>query len=91
MFADWVTEPHKKSRKRFKNITTIFCTVLIFWKFHYVKLEAMLKRLQGSFEEEVGELKYGSPAFVNFQSLKPNISWFPKYAEMAISSYLKKS
>ena len=55
------------------NVRTIFCTLLLFWKLHYVKLEAILKRLQGSFEEEVGELKYGVPATVNSRSLKSNI------------------
>ena len=85
---------YRVSQKRlgnFKNITTIFCTLLHFWKFHYVNLEAILKRLQGSFEEEFRELKYGSPAVANPQSLKLNISWFPKYVEMSISSYLKIS
>ena len=54
MLIDWVTEPHKKNRKNVKNIRTIFCTLLLLQKFHYVKLEAILKkRLQGSLEEEV--------------------------------------
>ena len=74
MLIDWVTQPHKKNRKKFKNIKTIFSSLLLFWKFYYVKLEAILKRLQGSFEEEFRELKYGSPAVGNPQSLKLNIS-----------------
>ena len=57
MLIDWVTQPHKKNRKKFKNIKTIFSSLLLFWKFYYVKLEAILKRLQGSFEEEVGQLR----------------------------------
>ena len=59
MLIDWVVELDQKNRKIFKYIRTIFCTLLRFWKLHYVKLEAILKKLQGSFEEEVGELKYG--------------------------------
>ena len=74
MLIDWVTELHKKSRKKFKNIRTIFCTLLLFWKFYYVKLAEILKRLQGSFKEEVGEVKDGSQAVANSQSLKLNIS-----------------
>ena len=70
MLIDWVTQPHKKNRKKFKNIKTIFSSLLLFWKFYYVKLEAILKRLQGSFEEEVGQLRYESPAIVNSRSLK---------------------
>ena len=70
MLIDWVTEPHKKSRKNFNNIKTILCTLLLFWKFHYVKLEATLKSLRGSFEEEVGELKSRNPAVVNFSKTK---------------------
>ena len=74
MLINWVTELYKKSRKKFKNVRTIFCTLLLFWKFYYVKLEEILKRLQGSFEEEIAELKYGSHAIVNSQSLRLNIS-----------------
>ena len=73
MLIDWVAEPGKKNRNIFKNIRSIICTLLFFWKLHYINLEAILKRLQGSFEEEVGELKYGSPAVANSQSLKFNI------------------
>ena len=54
MYQHWVTEPHKKNRKKIKNIRTMFSYLLLFWKFHFVKLEAILKRPQGSFEEEVG-------------------------------------
>ena len=74
MLIDWVTQPHKKNRKKFKNIKTIFSSLRLFWKFYYVKLEAILKRLQGSFEEEVGQLRYESPAIVNSRSLKLIIS-----------------
>ena len=91
MLIDWVTEPHKESRKNFKNIRTIFCTLLLFLKFHYVRLEAILKRLQGSFQEEVGELKYGSPAVVNSQSLKLNISYFPNTLKWQLAHILKRA
>ena len=67
MLIDWVAEPHKRHRKFFKNIKTVFCTFLVFCKLHFVKLEAILKRLQGSFEKDVEELKYGSPAVANPQ------------------------
>ena len=65
---DWIAEPQKKNCQIFKNIWTIFCTLLLFSMVNYVKLEAILKRLQGPFKEEVGELQYGSPAVVNSQS-----------------------
>ena len=71
MLIDWVTQPHKKNRKKFKNIKTIFSSLLLFWKFYYVKLEAILKRLQGSFEEEVGGIEIWKPGSCEFS--KPKI------------------
>ena len=68
----WVTDLTKRIGKILR-ILEPYCTLLLFLKFHYVKLEAILKRLQGSFEREVGELKYGSIAVVNSQSLKLSI------------------
>ena len=56
---DRVAELHKKNRKTFKDIKTIFCALLLIWKLYYVTLEPILKR---SLEEEVRELQYGSAA-----------------------------
>ena len=55
MLIDWVAEPQKKNRQIFKN-TILYTICTIFRKLHYVKLEAILKGLQGSVEEEDGEL-----------------------------------
>ena len=75
MLIDWVTESYKKSRANFKNTRTIFCTYhTTFLEVSLCKIGSHTKRCQGSFEEDVGKLKYGIPAVVNSQSLKLNIS-----------------
>ena len=40
-------------------------TLPIFWRLHYIKQEAILKRLQETFEAEIGELQRGSPAVMH--------------------------
>ena len=62
MLNDWVVESDKRNRQTFMNIRTIFRRLILLWKLHYIKQEARQKRLQETFEAEVKELQYGSPA-----------------------------
>ena len=41
---------------------------VIFWKLHYIKLKAILKRLEEPFDAAIGELEYGSPAVLHAYS-----------------------
>ena len=56
--------------KFFMSIRTILWPLLLFWKFHYIKSETTLKRLQESFKVEIGELQFGIPAAAHWWSRK---------------------
>ena len=60
-------------------------------KLHFIKLEAILKRLQGPFGKEFGELQYESPAVMNSQSRKLNISRIPKNVEVEFAHIFQRA
>ena len=62
MLNDWVVESDERNQQTFMNIRIVFRRLILFWKLHYIKLEARQKRLQETFEAEVKELQYGSLA-----------------------------
>ena len=61
------------------NSKTIFWSLVIFWKLHYIELKAILQRFEELFEAEFGELHV---VHVHSERGKLNILWFSKNAEI---------
>ena len=67
---------------RFHSLTKESANLNGYFDLNYFFGRSIVSLLEGIFETEVGELKYGYAAVACSESYQLNISWFPKNIEI---------